>query len=300
MSNSEEKQWGGLDCIHERKCTIRASSNGRYWTGVDAAILETTGGNVVFPELSRYNVGMHLSEPVVATYHCAGTTIPRAPGDVNIIPFGYPAAWEDAGPTTSLSISLEPSLVRSAANSMGVDYDRVTLIPQLHQRDPIIQHIALALKAELENPGPYGRLFADGLGLSLAVHLLRNCPGASLSEFTRGLSQRQLLSIVDYIHDNLARDLSLAELAAVSGVSASHFKVLFKLSMGQPVHKYVVRCRVEHAVKLLTRGQSTLSEIALQAGFADQSHMARCMRRVLGVTPSDVLQSRGFQPTGAA
>lgn len=138
------------------------------------------------------------------------------------------------------------------------------------QRDPIIQHIALTLRAELENPGPFKRSLADG----------------------RGLSQRQLLSIVDYIHDNLARDLSVAELAAVSGVSASHFKVLFKQSIGQPVHKYVVRCRVEHAVRLLLLGQLTLSDIALQAGFSDQSHMARCMRRVIGVTPSDVLQSR--------
>ena len=62
------------------------------------------------------------------------------------------------------------------------------------------------------------------------------------------------------------------ELAAIAGVSPSHFKTLFKQSVGMPVHQYVIRRRVEYAVEL-------------QAGFANQSHLARCMRATLGVTP---------------
>jgi AraC family transcriptional regulator len=71
-------------------------------------------------------------------------------------------------------------------------------------------------------------------------------------------------------------------------VSASHFKTLFKRSTGLPVHEYVIQRRVERAKALLLRGELPASQVALEAGFAHQSHMARSMRRVLGVTPSSI------------
>jgi AraC family transcriptional regulator len=55
--------------------------------------------------------------------------------------------------------------------------------------------------------------------------------------------------------------------------------------MGRPVHRYVMERRVERAKTLLMQDRLTITEIALAAGFAHQSHMARHMRRVLGVAP---------------
>ncbi|KYF72421.1 hypothetical protein BE15_48030 [Sorangium cellulosum] len=52
------------------------------------------------------------------------------------------------------------------------------------------------------------------------------------------------------------------------------------------MHEYVVQRRVERARALLLRGDLPASQVAIEAGFAHQSHMARCMRRVLGVTPT--------------
>ena len=52
-----------------------------------------------------------------------------------------------------------------------------------------------------------------------------------------------------------------------------------------PVHQYVIRRRVEYAVELLQNDRSALADVALQAGFANQSHLARCMRVTLGITP---------------
>jgi AraC family transcriptional regulator len=61
-----------------------------------------------------------------------------------------------------------------------------------------------------------------------------------------------------------------------------------KQAVGVPVHRFVLERRVERArIRLLAGGQS-LTEIALEAGFAHPSHMARCMRRVLGLTPSQL------------
>jgi AraC family transcriptional regulator len=65
----------------------------------------------------------------------------------------------------------------------------------------------------------------------------------------------------------------------VAEVSASHLKTLFRRSTGLPVHEYRVH------------GELPASQVALEAGFAHQSHMARCMRRVLEVTPMSVMRS---------
>ena len=80
--------------------------------------------------------------------------------------------------------------------------------------------------------------------------------------------------------------VTLAELAEVASASPSHFKALFKQSVGLPVHQYVVRCRVEFAMERLLMDDPPLSDLALQAGFANASHLARWMRRIAGVTPS--------------
>ena len=56
--------------------------------------------------------------------------------------------------------------------------------------------------------------------------------------------------------------------------------------MGLPPHQFVIQRRVRRAADMLAQGSTALSEVAQLSGFADQSHMARCMRRILGITPS--------------
>ncbi|HXY06995.1 MAG TPA: AraC family transcriptional regulator [Terriglobales bacterium] len=79
--------------------------------------------------------------------------------------------------------------------------------------------------------------------------------------------------------------LSLAELAALSGVSRFQFLRGFMRSVGSTPHAYLVQMRVRLARRLLAEGQ-TPAQAAAIAGFADQSHMTRAFVRLLGVTPS--------------
>ena len=73
--------------------------------------------------------------------------------------------------------------------------------------------------------------------------------------------------------------------AAVARVSTSHLNTLFRHSMGVAVHQYVIQRRVELAKTLLLQKEKSITEIALEAGFAHQSHLARHMRRMLGLPP---------------
>jgi AraC family transcriptional regulator len=61
--------------------------------------------------------------------------------------------------------------------------------------------------------------------------------------------------------------------------------VLFKRSVGASVHRFVVRSRVEPALRLLAEGELPVSAVALEAGFANQSHLSAWMRRIVGTTP---------------
>jgi AraC family transcriptional regulator len=99
------------------------------------------------------------------------------------------------------------------------------------------------------------------------------------------LPPRKLERVLAYVRERLGGDLTLSELATVAGLSPSRFKALFRQSMGVSVHQYVLRRRIERAAELLTRTRAPLCDVALQAGFANQSHMAAMMRRSLGVTP---------------
>jgi AraC family transcriptional regulator len=125
-------------------------------------------------------------------------------------------------------------------------------------------------------------LYAESLGLALAARLLAGY--ATAAPAARGLAPATQRRLLAYIDEHIERDLSLSELAEVASMSASHLKAQFRRSVGSSVHAYVMRRRVEHAKRMLAAG-GNITRVALETGFSHPSHMARWMRRVLGVTP---------------
>lgn len=275
---------------------VRRTSIDRHWAGFEATIYDASAG---FSELSfsEDSISMHLGRPLLVTSRCDGASLRRlqVPGDLKIVPAGVARIWETESATTKLSMDLSPTLLHAAAESMGVKNPaRVTIAPQLHVNDARIEHIGWAVKAELESSEPFDRLYGEGLGLALAAHVLRRYARIAEPRAGDALSKRRLARALDYIRSNIAGNLSLLELAKVAGVSPSHFKTLFRQSVGMPVHRYVVRTRVEHAAGILRRAAgASLADVALQVGFANQSHLARCMRRILGLTPGQLRERRG-------
>ncbi len=284
----QERVWSRHE-DREMVFRARATSAQRNWNGFDAIIYEASAG-FSEQEFVRHNVSMQIGRPVLVTSRCNGQTLRRlqVPGDVKIVPPRVSRVWETESSTIKLTMYLSSVLMLSAADAMGVDPDHIDIPPQLHVRDPRIEHIGWAVKAELESSEPLGRLYGESLGLALAAHLLRAYVPARTPPTNVRLGRRRLQRVVDYIQDHLSQDLSLSDLAKLLDMSPSHFKVIFKQSMGLPVHQYVIRSRVEYATDLIARGKLPLSDVALQAGFANQSHMARSMKRLTGVTPNAV------------
>jgi AraC-like DNA-binding protein len=101
-----------------------------------------------------------------------------------------------------------------------------------------------------------------------------------------GLSPTQKNLVCDFIEEHIGEKISLSALSSMAGLSTNHFARAFQQSVGMPPHRYLLRRRVQHVEQMLRDTQLPLSQIALAAGFSDQSHLARHFRRLTGVPPS--------------
>ena len=94
----------------------------------------------------------------------------------------------------------------------------------------------------------------------------------------------------DYMRANLKGSLSLQDLAAVAGCTPFHLIRMFKAHVGMSPHVYLTHLRLEEARRLLDR-HAAIADAAIQAGFADQSHLTRRFKQRYGVTPGRYLVS---------
>ena len=251
---------------------------------------------VVMPGLPEHLVMVNLGRPYRLEERLDGRVYRTSGvrGDVALVPAGTPVEFRSPSPegqkVESLAISLAPAFVRRVAEEAEVDPDGVELIGTLGGRDPEIERIAASLLSELEDSSPFGDLYTDALANLLAVHLLRDHSSLGFRRDHRtgagaGLSAAALRRVTDYVEENLAEGLTLAEISAVAHMSPFHFSRLFKASTGLSPHRYVVDRRVERAKCLLQKTGLPLHEVARLAGFTDQSYLAKHFRRQLGVTP---------------
>ena len=102
-----------------------------------------------------------------------------------------------------------------------------------------------------------------------------------------------LLRARDMLHDRFQENLGLAEIAAAVGVHPVYLASMFRQHFRQTIGDYHRQLRVEFACKQLATGHMPLAEIALTAGFVDQSHFARVFKRYLGMTPGTYRKQPG-------
>jgi AraC family transcriptional regulator len=110
-------------------------------------------------------------------------------------------------------------------------------------------------------------------------HDVAKAIGRGLAGWQRDLAVRALLS-------DLSADFPVAELAGRCGLSRSYFGRAFKVSMGLPPHRWLMRYRVQCAQEMLERTTESIVAIAGSCGFADQSHLTRVFHAIVGVSPA--------------
>lgn len=273
-------------------CRVTAPSPSRIipishasWRGIQVKVIDATPGRFEDPPRPEDRLMVHLGPPARTRGGYDGRDVSRiqSRGDMDFIPAGSSGVWDDEDPTSTMSIWFRPSLVKSAADSAGKLFPPV---PRTQQRDTQMFRLALILEEEAHNAAGAEPLFIDAIGAALAAKLAGEGVPADRAVSAPTLSGPKRRRVLDYIDENLGGEITIAELAAVVDLSASHFRVLFRHTMRRPVHRYIVERRVHRARRLLEGGQASISQAALESGFCHQSHMARHMRQVLGLPPS--------------
>lgn len=182
---------------------------------------------------------------------------------------------------------LDPAFVRRAVGD-AINADSVEILSRIPVRDEQLDHLVRAAEIEIGLGLPSGSVFLESLGTAMAVRLLTHHASKRVTprHYGNAMPQYLLRRTVDFIRENLGKNVSLAELSADVQMSKYHFCHLFKRSTGLSPHQFVKRARVERARQLLAEHRLSLVEIANELGFSDQSHFTRTFHAVMGVTPS--------------
>jgi AraC family transcriptional regulator len=145
-------------------------------------------------------------------------------------------------------------------------------------RGTAVSGLGRRLAVELQTQDTSWGLAAEGLVLQLLATTSRDAAAATRAPWLR--------SARDLLHERApdARG-SLGEIAATVGVHPAHLARCFRREYGQSVGEYARALRLEWAAEQLALNDASLAEIAVHAGFADQSHFTRAFRRHTGVTP---------------
>ena len=139
--------------------------------------------------------------------------------------------------------------------------------------------------AELREPDAVSRFAIEGALLLLVTELSR------LPELGERRRPRWLSVVEEAIDASPAEPPSVADLAALAGVHASHLLRTFRRHHGTTVANYARRRRIERARAEIATSTRPLSVIALDAGFSDQSHFTRVFRAAFGETPGQYARS---------
>jgi AraC family transcriptional regulator len=150
-----------------------------------------------------------------------------------------------------------------------------------HCRDHRAGALAWTVAQELAAPDELTPLMLGGLAREMLAATAR------LTEPHReALRPRWLLRALEAIHARYSEALGLSELARQAGVHPVYFSRAFRAHMGCTLGAYLRKLRVDRAADMLASSQSSIADIALQVGFADQSHLSNVFRRLRGITPS--------------
>lgn len=239
---------------------------------------------------SEYIINLHFQRPAKVEIVWDGRLVSKrfTYGDITICPPGLPCGGVCLEASDFLVLRLQPELVAHAAQELSYA-DRIEIAPSLGVVDPQIQHIGLALKAELESGCLSGRLYGESLATALSSHLLLRYSTSKqrIQNNAGGLPKYKLWRAIEYINDNLENDLTLAELAGVVQMSTYHFARLFKQSTGLAPHQYVTNCRIERAKILLAERKLSIVEICGFVGFQSPSHFSALFRKLMKMTPNE-------------
>lgn len=178
----------------------------------------------------------------------------------------------------------------------GVDLEPLKE-PMLMVYDSRVTQCAHLLANACIDPFENDRVYGEGIVAALLSAVFHSAAKDQRAEQSSGLAPWQLRLAIKHLESHYDEEISLSDLAGLTRLSESRFARAFKASTGIPPYTFLLRHRVTKAKELLLIGKKPLSEIAMELGFADQSHFGKVFRRIAGITPREWQQSQTRRTT---
>lgn len=272
---------------------ILSTSEDLGWKDVEQRSYRYQGQDVLIPPLDHF---------MIVCYYIGNTPMDRcidegwkrtacAPGDISLLTMSQNSHWHWTETIDVSHVYLSNALMsRVAIDVMERPIEDIRLHDLLRTQDTILTSIVGAITREVRSRGVGCSLYAESLGMQMAIHLLRHY--ASVTFKDRGapgrLSQLQKQRLLEFIDAHLQDPIRLDEMADTVGLGAWTFSRKFSESFNCSPHTYVIEQRIERAKRMLHEGKLAIKEIAYLCGFSDQAHLTRVLRSKLGVTPAQL------------
>lgn len=244
--------------------------------------------------------GQHaaLTAHVIMTYHGVAPVLEwrdgkrrqisrGRPGSITIIPRGHTARWDIEGPISVSHVYLSQSRLQHSADVVAHGRT-VELLDRVGFDDPIGSRILDILALEATS-ATQPRLLVDRALDLLCLQLIRAHSSLSTSAAAaprRGLPDRQIRQVTEFMRAHLGEDIRLDQLAGVVGLSRFHFSTSFRQATGQTPYQWLTALRMARACELLRTPDAAVAQVALAVGYDTPSAFAATFRRQHGTSPS--------------
>ena len=193
-----------------------------------------------------------------------------------------------------LLIAIRPTIMSRFDGNK--DLTDVQFSQQIGIDDKTICQTLVSIQQELESPGVNSRFYIDALLMLLLNRLVRCASNLSVlparSKYAKGgLASWRLRKALDLLESDSKNLPSLSEIAQTLNLHPTSFCRAFKQSTGLPPHRYLLVHRINRAKDMLKDRNVTLTQIALDCGFAGSSHFSAVFSRIVGVPPRNYRQS---------
>ena len=196
----------------------------------------------------------------------------------------YTSEWTGAEGRVA-HFQFQTAFLEDAAVTLGVDPSRLCDTALCEVRlDQTLEALCRLLTQEVEQGGPHGAGYYEGLSRALACAVMKRLISARAAARHDPRVERAVRLFEQRFHDQV----TIKEAARVANLSPDHLVEVFRATVGCTPHQYLIRCRLRHARRLIASEEGhrrSLAEIALAAGFFDQAHMTRHFQRAFGKSP---------------
>jgi AraC family transcriptional regulator len=268
-------------------------SAGLGWHDAYTSLAMESSWNATLSPLPHYGLAYCLRRSAHIRRRVEGSPTEDAdllPRRFGMIPADRASTWQlDGDPEVQLVYLRRETVDELAVDEFETDPGDVHVEPRLGFTDPMLEQLVTALLGAVRDRErvPESALWSDHVIRLIGLELLcRYSNVARMPSKASEVTPTMLRAAREYIEANLTADLSLSRIAEAVGARPHRLAKDFRAGTGEPLHQYVIGRRLDRAARLLRATDDPIAGIALECGFADQSHLTTAFRRRIGVTPA--------------